>query len=389
MSSAAAWFAIAVLQAQPAVPAASVEPPAPSAPVFEPYDGSLAQGLDEVRALSDAGKLEEAYALCGRLLAPTRFDAWRERQVAEPGVVKRVVEAATPAFDWLGVSGLFPEERAAVHYAEGIVASTAGDRAHAEPVFQSARSLAGPGELRLASIYNLGVNALLDGEEQRAKIPEIQGGQAAPQAAPPAAAPGAPGAPGAPPAPDPLDLARAAYLRAKTHFIERVRAAWDDADTRANIELVQRRLKELDEIQKKREEQKKKDEQEKQDEKDQKDKDEKKNPSDQKKDDEKEQQKKDDDSEKKDPNSEEKSENEKKDKEEPPKPEDAEKKDEKPEDQKAEEQKPQPSEETLEKLLTKEEMMRLLDVLKQHEEEYEKLKAQMRQARRAKVKKDW
>ncbi len=376
MNAIAMWFVLAALQ----IPAAPSAEAPPETPAFEPYDKSLAEGLDEVRGLSGAKKFDEAYALCGRLLAPTRFDAWRERQRAEAGGMKRVVEAATPAFDWLGVSGLSPEERAAVHYAEGVVASTAGDRARAEPVFQSARSLAGPGDVRLASIYNLGVNALLDGEEQRAKIPELQGGQAAPPA-PPAAAPGAP------PPPDPLDLARAAYLRAKTHLVERVRAQWDDADTRANIELVQRRLKELDEIQKKREEQKKKDEQEKQDEKDEKEKDEKKNPSDQKKDDEKEQEQKPDDSEKQDPKDDEKSENDKKDQEEPPKPEDAEQsKDEKPEEQKPE---PQPSEESLEKLLTKEEMMRLLDVLKQHEEEYDKLKAQMRQSRRAKAKKDW
>ncbi len=375
MSTISTWFVLAVLQTPAAPP---VEPP-PEAPAFEPYDKSLAEGLDEVRDLSGAKKFDDAYALCGRLLAPTRFDAWRERQLAEAGGMKRVVEAATPAFDWLGVSGLSPEERAAVHYAEGVVASTAGDHAHAEPVFQSARSLAGPSDVRLASIYNLGVNALLDGEVERAKIPELQGGQAAPQAAPPAAAPGAP------PPPDPLDLARAAYVRAKTHLVERVRAQWDDADTRANIELVQRRLKELDEIQKKREEQKKKDEQEKQDKKEQDEK--QKSPDDQKKDDEKEQQQKPDESEKKDPKSEEKSDDEKKDQEEPPKPEDAEQsKDQKPEEQKPE---PQPSEETLEKLLTKEEMMRLFDVLKQHEEEYDKLKAQMRQSRRAKAKKDW
>jgi hypothetical protein len=373
----AMWFVLAALQ----VPAAPPAEPAPEAPAFEPYDKSLAEGLDEVRGLSGEKKFDEAYVLCNRLLAPTRFDAWRERQRAEAGWMRRVVAATTPAFDWLGVSGLSPEERAAVHYAEGVVASTARDHAHAEPVFQSARSLAGPGDLRLASIYNLGVNALLDGEVERAKIPELQGGQAAPPASPAAA----PGSPGAPPPPDPLDLARAAYVRAKTHLVERVRAHWDDADTRANIELVQRRLKELDEIQKKREEQKKKDEQEKQDKKEQDEK--QKSPDDQKKDDEQEQQQKPDESEKKDPKSEEKSEDDKKDQEEPPKPEDAEpSKDEKPEEQKPQ---PQPSEEALEKLLTKEEMMRLFDVLKQHEEEFDKLKAQMRQSRRAKAKKDW
>ncbi len=362
----AAWLMIAALQA----------PPAPQ-PVFEPYEGTLAEGLDEVRALSDAKKVDEAYVLCGRLLAPTRFDAWRERKLAEAGVMKRVVAVATPAFDWLGVSGLSPEERAAVNYAEGVVASNAGDRAHAEPVFQAARGLAGPGDLRLATIYNLGVNALLDGEQQRAKIPEIQGGQAAPRAAPPAAAPGAP------PPPDPVELARASYLRAKEHFVERLRAQWDDADTRANVELVQRRLKELDEIQKKREQEKQEQEQKDQEEKDQQEKPENQKKDDQQQNEQQQDEQKQDDQQKPDPKSEEKSEEEKKDQEQPPPPE------EKPQEEKPEEQEPKPAEEQIEKLLTKEEMMRLLDVLKQHEEEYEKLKAQMRQARRAKVKKDW
>lgn len=390
MSVLAAWLlAVSALQTPPsgapsATPPAAVTPAAESA--LEPYDGSLAEGLGEVHALSSAGHFEEALVLCARLLAPTRFDAWRERQLSDSGVMKRVVEAAAPGFDLLGLSAISPQERAAVRYAEGIVASAAGDRARAESAFQAARSLAGPGELRLASIYNLGVGALLEGEESRAKIPEIQGGGAAPgaPAPPPTPAPAPPSAtPGAAPEPDPLDLARAAYLRAKGHLVERVRAQWDDADTRANLELVQRRLKELDEIQRKREEQKKEQEKKDQDQKQDQD-DQKKD--DQKKDGEQDPDKKPDDPKDKDPNEQNKPEDEKKEPpKEEPKPDDAQK----PDDKKAQEPKEAPPPESLEKLLTKEEMMRLLDILKQHEDEGQKLQAQLRQSRRAKVRKDW
>ena len=55
--------------------------------------------------------------------------------------------------------------------------------------------------------------------------------------------------------PDPLQTARAAYLAAKEPLIERLRADWRDEDTRANLELIQRRLAELDEIERRREEQ--------------------------------------------------------------------------------------------------------------------------------------
>lgn len=130
--------------------------------------------------------------------------------------------------------------------------------------FESSRALAGPGELRLSATYDLGTSALMRAELWRLEIPEIAqaGGQqvpAAPQAMAPL--PGAPGSAGSPEeaAPDPLEEARSAFLQAKAHLILRLRSDWRDSDTRANLEWIQRRLRELQEI----EEQRKQEEQEK------------------------------------------------------------------------------------------------------------------------------
>src|SRR5690606_24191728 len=129
--------------------------------------------------------------------------------------------------------------------------------------FESARLLAGPGALRLDATYDLGSLFLAAGEEQRAKLPEISGQPAQPPPPPPVAAPGG-AAPQAPP--DPLQLARAAYLAARERLVERLRMDWRDPDTQANVELVQRRLRELDEIERQREQEKKEQEQQQKDE---------------------------------------------------------------------------------------------------------------------------
>lgn len=141
-------------------------------------------------------------------------------------------------------------DRAELHFARGVLLA-ALERSNEPPVerrtgageaFARARALAGPGELRLDGIYDLGTLHLEDGEVLRARIPEIAG-----------QSPGATLA--EEPASDPLPKARSAYLAAKDAFLERIRLDARDVDTRANLELVARRIAELEAIEKQREEQ--------------------------------------------------------------------------------------------------------------------------------------
>jgi len=335
-------------------------------PAVEPWSGSLAEGLAEVKRLSESGETAEALVLTERLLAPTRSAKWREDVTARPGWKRTVVEAAGPILGAFGVASLSDAERATIHHARGVLlaGSEDGQRLAAVEAFERARSLAGPGDLRLDATYDAGWTWFAEGEAHRAKIPEISG------AAPPAAAPAGP--PGTePPAPDPLVLARTAYLQARERFVDRLKLESTDADTRANLELTQRRLRELSEIEKKREEEKKEQEQ----------KDQQKDQQDPNKDDQQKDEKKQDPEKKPD---------------EQPKP-DEKKPDEKPpEDPKEDEQKPdepkkdaEPKPAKEEQQLTREEVMRLLDILKSREEEGKKLLEQLRAAGRVKVKKDW
>jgi Ca-activated chloride channel family protein len=156
-------------------------------------------------------------------------------------------------------------ERAEVLYAVGVARHAADARDSAAEAFLSARDLAGPGELRGDAAYNIAAILLEAAEEARLAIPEL-GGPDASTAGPHAPGPGAPvpGTPGAPPpteGPDPLDLAEAAYRAAREAHLDRVRLGAPDADTRANLELVQRRLRELEELRRQREEQQQEDQQ--------------------------------------------------------------------------------------------------------------------------------
>jgi hypothetical protein len=325
-----------------------------------PWTGTLAEGLAEMRKLSEAAKPDEALAVADRILTPGGFAKWREEATARPGWKRTLVEAAEPILAAVGLSELAPVERASVHFARGVVLARAEKRGQAGEAFEKARALSGPGELRLDATYDLGWTALEEGETQRKQIPELGG-------TPPPPAALVPPTPGAPPPPDPLQIARAAYTLARERFVERLKLDARDPDARANVELAQKRLKELAEIQQKRDEEKQKQEQEKKDQekKDQDQKDEKKD-------------EKNDDA--KDPKQDSKSDEQKKKEEE-----DAQKKD---EEQKKEKKDAKP-ESSKEQLLTKEEIMRLLDTLKDREEEGKKLMERLKRANRSRVKKDW
>ncbi len=372
---------IALLFAQAAPPPAAEKPP-PERPPVAPWTGTLAEGLREMRKLSDAGKPDDALLVADRILTPGGFAKWREDTTAKPGWKRTVVEGADPLLAAVGLSDLSPVERATVHFARGVVLAHAEKRGDAGEAFERARALAGPGDLRLDATYDLGWTALAEGENLRKQIPELGGTPPGQPGQPPQ--PAQPTTPQAqlqqqmqgqaPQGPDPLQLARAAYTLARERFVERLKADARDPDSRANVELAQRRLKELAEIQRKREEEKQKQEQQK---KDQQQKDQDKKDQDKKDED---QQKKDD---AKDPNKDAKSDEQKKKEEEQKK---QEQEDQKKKEQEKKDAKPDASKD---QLLTKEEIMRLLDTLKDREEEGKKLMERLKRANRAKVKKDW
>lgn len=265
----------------------------------------------------------------------------------------------------LGVYGWLVLAQAPAHelYNQGVAHARAQERDAALNKFESARAQAG-GEWRLAAIYNLGTLELQEGERWRAKLPELQqqtGAAALPL--PPAAA--------SKDEPDALTQARQHYRKARQHFVERLRIDWKDADTRANAELVHKRLAELDKIEAERE--KKKQEQQQQPKKPDEQPDKQKDP-------------------KQDPKQDEQDKPPQE-----PQQSDAANQDQKPQQQdpadkpeepeKAEQPKPQPPAQP--EGLSKEQMVQLLDRLQKLEEQGQKVQAQLQQARRSPVKKDW
>lgn len=300
------------------------------------------------------------------------------------------LEAALATLEGLLAEGraepLTEGQRAEVQYALGVVLAARNDLPpdplnpppdvlEAAPPFESARALAGPTPLREDATYNLGGVFLREGERLRLTLPEVgnAGAQGLPAAAPaPAALPGDEAA-------DPLERARANYLTAKEHLLERLRADWRDADTRANLELIQRRLAELDRIQEEREQQQEQEQE--QDEQGEEGEGE-----------EGDEQESDEDSEgeqsEEDPSE---SDSEGDPEQQEPQggpPEEQETQETQPPEEGGEAQTPESSE-PQERLLTREEVMRLLDRLGELEEQREELEAALRQSQRVPVPRDW
>lgn len=373
-----------VLQTPSPTPAPTVptEPPPAAAPVVvEAWPGTFAEGFAALQKHAHEQQFESARLIADRLLAPNGFLRWKNELRERGGWRARFIGSVQPTIDWLNLDGLDADARAEVWFARGVVDALAKMRPEAEADFEAARAGAHDRTLRHDAIYDLGVLALEAGEEIRATIPEISGKPPAPPLPLPLS--GAAGAPSEPP--DPIQLARAAYLKARDHFVERLKSDWRDADTQANVELCLKRLRELDLIEKKREEEKQKqEEQQKQ---------EQKNDQDQKDKDQKDQQDPNQKNDEQDPKNEPKPEDQKpKDEEQKkhsePKPED--KADEKqPDEKKDAEQVTPPGDPKDAQQMSREEMTQLLDRLKQLEDDYKKIQAQLKAARRGKVKKDW
>lgn len=186
--------------------------PAASGAGAAAYPGSSARGLHELVEHVRAGRREEALALSSQLLA----------------------RRGSPALD--------EATEAEVLYATGHALAAAKLPEEALRAFSSARVLAGPGELRLWASYNAGGVALAQAEELRAARTASAG-------QPPAVPSGAPTSSAASTPADPAaerDNVKRAYEQARALLLDRLRLERGDADTRANLELAVRRLRELE-----------------------------------------------------------------------------------------------------------------------------------------------
>jgi hypothetical protein len=347
---------------------------------------NLPDGLAKIEELTLQEDYEGAKQAGIALLAMRSFDAWRGAlDLADDSWWNPVIDKVEPLAEYFKLS-FSRTEKAHLQYTLGVVALAEEDAKTAKRKFETTTAKAGPGTLRAAASYNISTLALFSGEAWRAQMPEF-GGQ------PPAPGPVAPPAPGAPPAdpkepPDPLEEARAAYLAAKAGYIQRLRLDWNDADTRANMELVMRRLRELDEIERQREEEEQEEQndenedEESEDSESEKDDKEKQDPSeDQSESDPSDDQENSDQDEEQQPENPEPEEPSEEDQEQDPSEEEQEGEDQ----QEAEEQ---PSEPQQEVFLTKEEVQRLLDRLKEHEEQGQELRERKRRAKRPTAR-DW
>ncbi len=347
---------------------------------FELRLGTFADGLEQVAAWADEEDFAGARLLGQQLLAPDLLSTWRAQLELEgSSVIAPVLSASEPVIDWLGLGARTRAERAHVRYALGVVDLAEGFPERAQSEFEATRAAADDAGLRGDAIYNIGTLDLQEAELWRSQIPEL-GGQ------PPAAAPAVPGGPPAPgpeeEAPEPIEQARAYYLKAKDHYVERLQLDPSDADTRANTELVFRRLRELDAIEQQREEQEQEQEQnsdeqqESEDEQDQ-----QQDPTDQEPQD---QQQDGDPEQDSEPQDEQPEPDEPEEQEQEPNPEqEGETQEGDPQESEAQ---PQPRDE---QYLTKEEVQRLLDRLEQHEELGKQLLERQRQAQQRSSARDW
>jgi Ca-activated chloride channel family protein len=324
-------------------------------------------------------------------------NAVRHHRAGEPAAAEQAAQAILAHADELDLS---EGQRARAHFALGViaagVAADAKEEGEAEPrraaarqAFSAARALAGPGELRADATYDSGVLELLHAEKVRATIPEVSGQP------PGGLQPGMPG-PGAPaggppvPPPDPLPEARKLYEAARTWLVERLRLDWRDEDTRANLELVQRRLRELDAIEKQRQEQQDQQQDPNQDSQDQKDqKDQQREGKDQE---DSQDQQQDQQQEQEQDDQQEKPEEEKQGEKQPEEGE-PEQEEQQPQAQEGQDEQAQPTEEKparpAERVLTREEVMQLLDKLAELEKQQKALDAALRARKRAAAKRDW
>lgn len=315
------------------------------------FAGTLRAGRLELAQLSKRGEHAAARELSAALLAKPDFDAQPEL------------------------------ERAEALYAIGLAHGRAREIPEAVEHFHRATGLAGSGELGRAAAYNAATFLLQGAESLRAQVPEIREKLGLPplEPDPSAAAPGDAGAQ----APDPLAIAREAYIYARKELATALRSERLAEDVRANLELCVRRLRELDSIERKREE-------EQQEQKDQQDPQKGEN---QKQDPSQDSQPKEDSEPKDDPEPKDDSEQQQDSQQQDPDqqqeqpPQDSKTEQQEPKDEPAKEAQPDSAQE--ERPLSPEEMQRLLQQLQQIDEKAKAVEAMLRERRRQPVKRDW
>ena len=325
----------------------------------EPWPAGLSNGLEELERRIAAGDHAGVRDLVRRLEAPDALARRRAEWIAAGGWRASALRAIDPAIEllrWRPRAAAIAGELALV---DGVAALGLEQWEEAQAAFLLARAEGG-GATRLEAI-----DALADLELAAAEALRPGPDGSAPAAAQVATPPGGanPNAPpsAADPAEDPIAKARAAYLVARARLVERLRLERHDADARANLELVQRRLEELRRLEDQRrreEEQQRREQQEQQDKEKDKEKDEQeRQPEDQQGQDQQEQ-----------PEEEQQDERQ---------PSEA-------DESKADDQAPKPA-----AAMSKEEAQKLLDKLKELEEKGEELRATLLKDRRQKVDKDW
>lgn len=230
----------------PAVPGSSATPEAASElPPLEPLEGRFAELYDEALEQLSAGDAHAAALRAARLALPDAPTRWHDRlRLRTGGLSERVLAPVNPALRALGWAPRTREQRAAARHLEGLALHGAGNADGAEAAWQAARGLAS-GPAALAACDALAGVDLARAEELYQQIPEVQG------VTQNALAPNFRASTDETQE-DPLPLAREAYLEARAHLVDRLRADWRDANARANAELVQRRMRRLDEIEQER-----------------------------------------------------------------------------------------------------------------------------------------
>jgi hypothetical protein len=342
-----------IAQSAPLAPPSGVQPE--HAPV-EPWPARLSSGLEELGRRIAAGDHAGVRDLVRRLEAPDPLARRRAEWIAAGGWRASALRAIDPAIEFLRLRPRAATIAGELALVDGVAAQGLEQWEQAQAAFLLARAEGG-GATRLEAIDALADLELAAAEALRPGAD----GSATPAAAQIAAPPGGANsnAPASGPPEDPIAKARAAYLVARARLVERLRLERHDADARANLELVQRRLEELRRLedQRRRQEEERRREQQEQQDKDKGKDEQERQPEDQQGQDQRKQ-----------------PEEEQQDQRQPSEADES----------KADDEPPKPA-----AAMSKEEAQKLLDKLKELEEKGEELRATLLKDRRQKVDKDW
>ncbi|MFT5199085.1 MAG: hypothetical protein ACI87O_001748 [Planctomycetota bacterium] len=215
-----------------------------------PFAGSLAQTDEELRKVVEQGDISQATNFAKTLVEPRQIDraqVWLERRTGFLGA--RASAWVRGLLPWLGFELRGADQQALVHFALGCLQSENGLLEEAQTSFETATYLT-PGQARLDATYNMGCLDLQAGEEYFNQIPEVHGRTRS--ATSPGFMPGKTGQADDEEEPDYLKLARQSYKKALEDFTERLKIDWRSPDTRANVEWIMRRMDELDQIEEER-----------------------------------------------------------------------------------------------------------------------------------------